>query len=65
MCFTETLCPIENVSALADTRIRSWGIDTFSFISRTDVFQLALIDVRASQPIAHVTQVTHTLVSRR
>lgn len=62
---TKTLCSIESVALSADTGKRSWDIHTLRFIFRTNVFPLALIYVRTSQPVTHITQVTHTLVSRR
>ena len=62
---TNTICLVQYKSSPADTGKGSWDIYTFRLISGTDIFQLALIYVRASQTIAHVPKITDTLVAGR
>lgn len=60
---TETFAIVEDVSFPAHTRERSGDIHTFGFVFWTNVVPLTLINVGASQSIAHVAKIAHTLVS--
>ena len=51
---TDTICLVHYKSSLANTGKGSRDIYAFRFILGTDIFQLALIYVRASQTITHV-----------
>ena len=62
---TDTNCPVQYKSSLADTGKGSRDIFTLCLILGTDIFQLALIYVRASQTVAHVPEITDTLVAGR